>query len=69
MCVKVSGGCRVYAYLHTYFVATCNSVINLILVVTFRSAALVKVDAFVKALTLSTSNALKFLITTSAVFL
>ena len=50
----VGGDCRVHAYLHTHFVATCNSVINLILVVTFGSAVLVKVDAFVKTLTVST---------------
>ena len=54
--VTVSGGWQVHVYLHTHFVATRNSVINIILVVTFGSAALVKVNVFVKALTASTSN-------------
>ena len=54
--ITVGGGCYVHVYLHTHFAATRNSVINLISVVTFRSAALVKVDTFVKALSASTSD-------------
>ena len=58
--IAVVGGCRVHVYLHTHFVATRNSVINPILAVTFRSTALVNIDAFVKGLTESTSNAFLF---------
>ena len=52
--ITVSGGCHVHVYLHTHCVATRNSISSLISVATFGSAALVKIDAFVKTLTVST---------------